>query len=92
MSIRIKSNRKKSIKVKTGIAVPESLNLVNNVDISQVKDGYILMYDDSQQKYAFVDPDNVLSKSVETGGLPQEFISKLDVELDNKITFDAGEF
>jgi hypothetical protein len=92
MSIRIKANKQKSIKVKTKIAVPESLNVVNDVDISQVRDGYILMYDDTQQRYVFRDPDDILSKAVSDNALPQEFIDKLDTDLDNKINLDAGEF
>lgn len=92
MSIRIRTKSQKSIKVKTKIAVPESLNAVSDVDISQVQDGYILMYDDTQQRYIFRNPDDILSKAVSDNALPQEFIDKLDTDLDNKINLDAGEF
>lgn len=92
MTIRVKLKRKSPIKVRTRIATPESLSGVDNVDIDNIQDGYILMYDDVQQRYAFVNPDNLLSKAVEDNTLPQDFIDKLDEELDNKITFDAGEF
>jgi len=92
MSIQVKLSKPRSIKVKTQIAVPESLSGVDNVDVSTVQDGYILMYDDTLQRYAFVDPDVLLSKAVQDNTLPQDFIDKLDTELDNKITLDAGEF
>jgi hypothetical protein len=92
MSIQVKLSKPRSIKVKTQIAVPESLSGVDNVDVSTVQDGYVLMYDDALQRYAFVDPDTLLSKAVQDNTLPQDFIDKLDTELDNKITLDAGEF
>jgi hypothetical protein len=92
MTIRIKTTTQKAIKVKTRIAVPESLNAVDNVDISQVQDGYILMYDDAQQRYVFANPDDLLKKAPEDGSLPEEFIDRLDVDLDNKITLDGGLF
>jgi len=92
MSIQVRLSKPRSIKVKTQIAVPESLSGVDNVDVSTVQDGYILMYDDILQRYAFVDPDVLLSKAVQDNTLPQDFINKLDTELDNKITLDAGEF
>lgn len=92
MTIRIKTTTSKSVNVRTGIAVPESLNAINNVDISQVQDGYVLTYDDVQKRYVFTNPDDILKKAVEDNSLPQEFINKLDTELDNKITFDGGEF
>jgi hypothetical protein len=92
MSIQVKLSKSKGIKVKTQIAVPESLSGVDNVDVSTVRDGYILMYDDELQRYTFVDPDKLLSKSVEDNFLPQDFLDKLDIDLDNKIDLDGGEF
>ena len=92
MSIQVKLSKSRSIKVKTQIAVPESLSGVDNVDVSTVQDGYILMYDDVLQRYTFADPDTLLSKVVQDNTLPQDFIDKLDADLDNKITLDAGEF
>jgi hypothetical protein len=50
------------------------------------------MYDQAQQKYIFVDPDDILSKVVQDDALPQDFIDKLDEELDNLIDLDSGEF
>lgn len=90
IQVRLKSSSK--IKVKTQIAVPESLSAVDNVDVSQVRDGYILMYDDVLGRYTFVDPDELLSKAVEDGTLPEDFVAKLDTDLDNRIDLDAGEF
>lgn len=92
MSIRISLNRKPKINVSTRIAVPESLSGVDNVDIDNVQDGSVLMYDDVLQRYMFVNPDQILSKAAADNVLPQEFMDKMDTDLDNKITLDAGEF
>lgn len=92
MTIQIRLSRKSKIKVKTRIAVPENLTGINNVDIGNVQDGYVLIYDDTLQRYTFVDPDVVLSKSVEDDFLPPQFIEKLDRDLDDKINLDAGTF
>jgi hypothetical protein len=92
MAIQVKLSRSKGIKVKTQIVTPDSLNVVSDVDVSNVQDGYVLMYDNALQKYTFVDPDVLLSKAVEDNFLPPEFINKLDTDLDDKIDVDAGSF
>jgi hypothetical protein len=93
MAIQIKLSKTSSVRVKTQIAIPESLSGVDNVDINNIKDGYILMYNDELKRYAFVDPDDVLIKSTITNeGLPEDFLNTLDVDLDNRIDLDAGEF
>jgi hypothetical protein len=50
------------------------------------------MYDAEAQKYVFVDPDVLLSKAVEDDSLPQDFLDKLDTDLDDRIDLDSGEF
>jgi hypothetical protein len=75
-----------------GILDSENLDGLGNIDITNVQDGYVLMYDLNQNKYIFVDPDEVLSKAVEDGFLPQDFIDKLDIDLDDRINLDSGEF
>jgi hypothetical protein len=92
MSIQVKLSRSKGIKVKTQIVVPDTLNVISDVDVSNVQDGYVLMYDDVLQKYIFVDPDTLLSKAVADNSLPQDFINKLDTDLDDRIDFDGGGF
>jgi hypothetical protein len=92
MAINIRLSSKRKLNVKTRIAVPESLSGVDNVDVENVKDGYILMYDDLLKRYAFVDPDVLLSKAVEDNILPQDFVNKLDTDLDDRINLDAGSF
>lgn len=92
MTIQVRLGKSSKINVKTKIAVPESLSGVDNVDIDNIQDGYILMYNDELQRYAFVDPDVLLSKSVQDDSLPSNFLNKLDTDLDDRIDLDAGEF
>jgi hypothetical protein len=92
MSIQVKLPRSRSIKVRTQIVVPDTLNVISDVDVSNVQDGYVLMYDDVLQKYTFVDPDTLLSKAVADNSLPQDFLNKLDTDLDDRIDFDGGGF
>ena len=92
MPINVKISSKPKIKVKTRIAVPESLSGVENVDINNIQDGYILMYNDQLKRYSFVDPDNLLSKAAENNTLPQSFVDILDTDLDNRVNFDGGTF
>jgi hypothetical protein len=70
----------------------DNIDGLGNIDITNVQDGYVLMYDAQLQKYIFVDPDRVLSKAVEDNDLPQDFIDKLDIDLDDRIDLDSGEF
>jgi hypothetical protein len=72
--------------------------LSNIVDLDQTNknDKYVLMYDAESKKVKFVNPDEVLSASSSTEisqpGLPSNFVNTLDVDLDNRIDIDAGEF
>jgi len=75
-----------------GLIDSDNIDGLGNIDITNVEDGYVLMYNAELQKYVFVDPDVVLSKSVEDNSLPQDFINKLDIDLDDLIDLDSGEF
>jgi hypothetical protein len=75
-----------------GATDSDNLDGLGNIDITNVQDGYVLMYDAETQKYRFVDPDTILSKAVEDDNLPQDFLDKLDIDLDDRIDLDSGEF
>ena len=75
-----------------GIVDSENLDGLGNINIRNIEDGYVLMYDLNTNTYIFVDPDEVLSKSVQDNFLPQDFIDKLDIDLDDRINLDSGEF
>ena len=70
----------------------DNIDGLGNIDITNVQDGYVLMYNAQLQKYVFVNPDEVLSKAVEDNYLPQDFIDKLDIDLDDRIDLDSGQF
>ena len=93
-SVKIQAPIKFKVQV-TGEAgsVAGSLTDLDDFDPTGVENNYIVMYNASLQKYVTVDPDTVLSSATTTNnGLPQDFINKLDVDLDNKIDLDAGTF
>lgn len=72
-------------------SVAGNLSDLDDFNPQGVQNGYLIMYDSSSQKYITVDPDTVLSNAV-GGGLPSDFVDKLDADLDNKIDLDAGTF
>ena len=89
MPIKVRLSPGSKIKVKSRIAVSG----IDNVNTDGIQDGYVLMYNANQNQYTFVDPDEVLSKATTTNnGLPQDFIDKLDTDLDDRIDLDAGSF
>lgn len=81
-----------------GFVVPQNLSELNDVDVNALnkKDKYVFVYDSATNKYTLVNPDALLSAAAEDEttqpGLPSDFIDRLDVDLDNKIDVDAGQF
>jgi hypothetical protein len=72
---------------------------IPGIDATNMKDKYVLMYDDNIKKLKFVNPDEVLNAAAETEttqpglvGFATAFLNELDVGLDNKIDMDAGQF
>lgn len=92
------ANNKRSIQttVSSGIIMPRVLNELLDVDTTNSRDKYVIMYNESVQKYVAVNPDEVLSASSTTEltspGLPTDFKNQLDTDLDNRIDLDAGSF
>jgi hypothetical protein len=83
------------VTVLSGVVMPRTLQELLDVDVSGVGDKYLIMYDASTQKYKAVNPDVVLSNAATepiSPGLPDAFVDELDVDLDNKINLDAGNF
>lgn len=77
--------------------VPQRLSDLLDVEISGSPDKYVLMYDSSIQKWRNLNPDEVLynatvDQSLGYDGLPAEFEEKLNIDLNNKIDLDAGDF
>lgn len=100
---QVKLDKKSSYKIindytitQENIIMPQSLHELDDVEISGTNDKYVLMYDATSGKWKDKNPDEVLSASSTTEssqpGLPNDFIDKLDVDLDDKIDLDAGTF
>ena len=93
--VKVKSKQKIKATVASGVIMARTLDELLDVDVTGVKDKYLIMYDSSTQKYTAVNPDEVLSATVTettSPGLPTNFKDQLDVDLDNRIDLDAGTF
>ena len=92
-SHNVQQNLPNKFKVSTILGASEVANLsdLQDVDITGLEDGYVIMYNAATGKYTAVNPDEILSGAVE-GGLPNDFINTLDTDLDDKIDLDGGGF
>jgi len=94
--VKVKSKQKIKATVASGVVMARTLDELLDVDVSGVKDKYLIMYDSSTQKYTAVNPDDILSAASTTEttqpGLPSNFVDTLDVDLDDRIDLDAGTF
>lgn len=75
------------------LALVSSLLGLNDVDSTGLQDNYVLQYDSTDQKFKFVDPDQILQDAV-PGGIPGDFINVLDTDTNrvDNIDFDGGNF
>lgn len=97
MTINVRVNSKQKVKatVASGVIMARTLDELLDVDLSGVKDKYVIMYNSNTRKYTAVNPDDILSAAVtdtDSPGLPSDFTDKLDDDLDNRINLDAGTF
>jgi beta-lactamase class A len=94
--VKTKSTKKTKATVASGIIMARTLDELLDVDVSGVKDKYVIVYDSNTRKYTAVNPDEVLSAASNTEttqpGLPNDFVNTLDVDLDDRIDLDAGTF
>jgi len=74
--------------------VAEFLSDLADVSVSDLpsKDNYVLTYNASLSKYELVPADQVLQSAASDSSIPDEFVTQLDVQLDNKVDLDAGGF
>ena len=94
----VKSTKPKNYKTSLSYnfeIMPQNLDELSDVEISGSNDKYVLMYDASSGKWKDKNPDDVLSAAATEPiqpGLPEDFIDQLDIDLDNRISIDAGNF
>jgi hypothetical protein len=95
-NVKLSSTSTKSkVRVLSGIIMARKLEELLDVDVSNVEDKYVIMYDKNLDKYVAVNPDEVLTAATIEPiqpGLPSPFVDKLDVDLDNRIDLDGGTF
>jgi hypothetical protein len=74
--------------------VAEFLSDLADVSVSNLpsKDKFVLTYNATTQKYELVPADQVLQTAVEDAELPAQFVQQLEVDLDNQIDVDGGQF
>lgn len=83
-----------TIDIETNVQVTRFEDLVD-FDGTNKNDQYVIMYNSTTQKYELVNPDEVLSSATTEPiqpGLPNDFVNKLDDDLDDRIDLDAGNF
>lgn len=93
--VRVSSKSKINATVASGVIMARTLEELLDVDVSDVNDKYVIMYDAATQKYTAVNPDEVFSAATTepiSPGLPSDFMDMLDDDLDNRIDMDAGSF
>ena len=95
INVRVVTNTPKTkATVASGVIMARTLSELLDVDVSNVGDKYVIMYDSATGKYTAVNPDEVLSASSTTEttqpGLPDNFVDTLDVDLDDRIDLDGG--
>lgn len=96
--VRVKEssgNQKIKATVASGVIMARTLNELLDVDVSNVSDKYVIMYNASTQKYTACNPDDILAATVEdtvSPGIPSQFIGELDTDLtrDSNIDLDGG--
>ena len=93
--VRIASKSKINATVASGVIMARTLEELLDVDVSDVNDKYVIMYDAATQKYTAVNPDEIFSAATTepiSPGLPSDFMDMLDDDLDDRIDLDAGSF
>ena len=88
-----------------GVGTVSNLRGLDDVDTSAIPQGastgdkFVLTYDAGNNRFTFVNPDEVIDNAVGVGatypppvGLSTQTINYLDTALDDKIDLDAGTF
>jgi hypothetical protein len=80
-NVKKKKIRKLNSSVLSGISMARNLSDLRDVDLSNIEDKFILMYDKTDQKYKAYNPDEIFTAAAITEptqpGLPLDFINYL---------------
>lgn len=95
-NLRVNISKKNNIKLeleKKSSSVPINYEMnERNIDYTEFKENYILIYDEINDKYKFVDPDFILQNSGNNPPLPETFKQVYFDKINDYIGFDAGEY
>jgi len=75
------SSRSRRVSLQRAAAQMTDLGDVSLTSLGSGQDGHVLIYDSDLDKFKLVDPDVVLSASVDDNDLPDTFIEQLEDEL-----------
>jgi hypothetical protein len=87
-SIRKRSDKRLKSTISSGIIMARKLADLMDVDVSNINDKFVLMYDKSSGKYKAYNPDEIFSAAINEPtqpGLPQEFLDYLNLNVSNKL-------
>lgn len=88
-----KGETKPNIKSVRNISVIREMNDTSFGTLDESKDGLLVSFDNTTNKFVLVSSDDILSTSVEDTDLPDAFVDRLEEELVLPITeLDAGGF
>ena len=73
------------------LAPGRNLGDLGKVNTENIEDGEVLMFNQEEQQLEFVNPDEVLEKSID-GGLPEDFVDEVTKDLNDKFDIDLGEY
>jgi hypothetical protein len=96
-NIRARVGTENVVKVVSASSIANSLNDLRDIDVENLNDKYILMFNASAGLYEFVNPDDVLIAAATepiSPGLPCDFINALDTDLNRNcnIDLDGGSY
>ena len=72
----------RNVRLQRSVADIQDLGDVELPSLGSGQDGHVLVYDSTLDKFKLVDPDVVLSASVDDNDLPDDFITQLEDEID----------
>lgn len=88
-----KGEAKPNIKSVRNISVIREMNDTSFGTLDESKDGLLVSYDDTTNKFVLVSSDDILSTSVDDVDLPDDFVDRLEEELVLPVTeLDGGGF
>lgn len=78
--------------VPTDTPSPVGFNTERYIDYTDFRDGYVMVYDASRNRYHFVNPDVILNDSFSNPPVPEVFSDEITKEFNDLVDIDLGEY